>query len=341
MRTWTPRTPPAALTRRPVEDSPRWRAYLATVGYAPAELGPVLTGAGSRPPAPGLVEAAELRTAALERGAVEAGAPLDAAGQAAARAAAVRAYLEDHPPARALQVDVRPVPLLSPEALGARLIPVGWADEAQVLEDLVTGSRWWTVGEAGALAGLAVVAGALYRRVGVAAPAARLAVVAGERRAVHPEPRAWEAVAGQVVELQAAHLAAELPADAWTGWRAGLAGMRGRALPVPAPLAATMRLELGACLGRHAGRAAPTWGVEPAELGELRARFPWSTATPASLAPVADRLAAVTDAQVRQAVALGQLEDGAAERLAAVLIGRRDAVARAVRVPAGGARPGR
>jgi hypothetical protein len=283
------------------------------------------------------VESAELRTAALERAAVEAGAELDAAGRATARAAAVRLYLEAHPPARALRVDVRPVPLLSADALGDRLIPIGWAGEAQVHEDLVTGGQWWTCGEVGELAGLAVVAGALYRRLGVAAPAARLAVVGGTRRAVHPAPNAWEPMAGAVAELHAATVGAELPADAWIGWRGGLAGMRGRALPVQPPLAATLRLDLGACLGRTAGKASTTWGVAAGELATLRARAPWSSATPAGLEPMARRLAVVTDAQIRGLVSFGQLEAATADRLAAELIGRRDAVARAT----GGARSGR
>lgn len=334
MRDWTPRTPPRDLVARPVEDAPRWRAFLGSLGYLAGELGPALTGQGARPPAPGLVEAAELRVAELERGAVEAGAPLDADGVAAARAAAVVGYLEDHPPARARTADARHVELLDPAALGRRLVPQpGGPAGVQLLEDLVTGRRWWTVGRPGAAAGLSVVAGVLYRAVGVAAPAARLAQLGDELRAVCPELVGWAAARGAPLDLHRARLAAERPADAWLGWSAGVAGVRLRARELPAGMAQTLRWDLGAALGQ--GRAAPTWGIELAQVRAALAEEPAATAR--AMVAAAEAVAAIPDDRIRAAVALGRLEERAAAGLAATLIGRRDLVAAEVRRRVSGA----
>jgi len=341
-RTWTPRTPPPRLVRQAVQDAPRWRAYLVGQGYTPGELPGVLEGRQAEAPAPGLVAAAEARVAELELQARQAGAPLELDQVAEARAGAVRVYLEVHPPRRVLELDPRPVAALDRQAFGARLVPVeAGPGSVQVLEDLVTGRRWWTVGETGARAGLAVIAGALFRLVGVGAPAARLVELEGERLAVHPAPVAWEPFAGQVLELQAAAVRAELPADAWVAYRGGLPGLRGRPVALPAGMFTTLRLALGSTLGRAGGRAAPTWGVEIPELQELRASRPWAGARPQELAASAERVAAVTESEVRQAVALGELEAPEAAKLSATLLGRRDLVAHAVLDLITGARRGR
>jgi len=329
MNPWSPRTPPAKLAARPVKDAPAWRAYLVGQGYTPAELPQVLRGRDGTGGHPGLVAAAELRVAQLEREAGDRGDELtrDEVGQG--RAGAVRAFLSDHPPVRVSRMDYRPEPYLDAQAFGRRLVPVGAGPgRAQVLEDLVTARRWWTVGELGELAGLPVVAGALYRLVGVAAPAARLVELEEGRRAVHPQPEAWEPVNAQRLELHRPTFAGELPADAWLGWAGRTAQLRARVHAMPAGMAATLRLGLDYTLGRAGSRKAPTWGVDAPGLAELLAVKPWAGAEPRAMIPLAERLARVTDGQIVRAVALGQLEAG--DRLAATLIARRDLVARDV-----------
>ena len=326
---WTPRTPPDKLVRRLVADTPAWRAYLVGLGYAPAELPSVLHGQATPPASRGLIEAAEVRVAELERTAAERGQDLDPDEVAQARAGAVRSYLGAYPPARSYLLDRRPEPFLASQAFGRRLVPVGAAPgRGQVLEDMITARRWWTVGEPGDLAGLPVVAGALYRLVGVAAPAARLAQLEDGRRAVHPQPEAWEPLDARRLELHRSTLSGELPADAWLGWAGGTAQLRARLHAMPAGMAATLRLGLDYTLGRAGSRPAPRWGVDAPDLAELLAVKPWAGLEPRAMIPLAERLARVTDAQVRRAVALGQLEDGG--RLTATLIARRDKVARDV-----------
>lgn len=329
-QTWTPNSPPDRLTRSPVGDSPRWRGYLVAQGYGPQEIPATLDG---------LAEAAELRVAAVERSAVESGGELDADGQATARAGAVRAWLQAHPPARVLELDPRPPAALDAEAFGGRLVPLEAGPGAvQVLGDLITGRRWWTVGETGPRASLPVVAGALYRLVGVAAPAARLVVLGGQLQAVHPEPQAWEPLTGATLTRWLPTLVQELPADAWLAWAGGASGIRGRVHAMPGGLAGTMRLALGDTLGRRRGRKAPTWGVDAPELEGLVSSRPWISARDLGpMGPMGRRLARVTDTAIRQAVALGRLEAPEAGALAATLMGRRDVVAGKVKALIGGA----
>lgn len=339
MNPWTPRPPAAGMTRRVVKDSPGWRAYLSSQGYSPAEIPGVLLGREAPPSSSGMVDAVELRVAALERSAIQEGRELDQDEVAKVRAGAVVLYLGDHLPIRVTRMDHRPEGFLPPAAFGNRLAPVGpGPGSAQILEDLATGNRWWTTGERGNLAGLAVVAAALYQVVGVAAPAARLVELDGERLAVHPEPRAWSSMA-RVLELHRATLSRELPADAWLGYRGGLAGLRGREHGMPASMASTMRLALGSTLGRAGGRKAPTWGVEVPELWELLATAPWKGTAPRSMLPMAELVAGVSERRIRQVVNAAQLEAGEAAALIATLLGRRDQVARAVLTLAGGAPP--
>lgn len=323
--TWSPGTPPPRLLRKPVSTrSPRWKAWLTGQGYSPGELPGILGGADG---APGLASAVEDRVAELEGAAGGRGQDLDPGQVAEARAGAVRVYLSAHPPIKVGGLDHRPPAFLAPAELGQRLTPLAAGPGGrQVLGDLMTGERWWTTGKAGGQARAAVSAGVLYRLVGVAAPAARLANLPGGETAVHPEPREWYTLDRALWPTWKETVAAQLPADAWLGWRAGRKGIRGRSI-AGGQGPGVLRLDIGATLGwTPGGQRVSQWGLSvPSVSGGLQV-IAETDVDRQVLAPMAQTLAGVTDRQIGEGLIAAGLDRQAAAVLRAVLIGRRDLV---------------
>lgn len=330
--TWTPGSPPAGLhPTPPAPSSTAWRSYLSREGYTAAEAFQVLGELGPR-----LAE----RLDAVARARLATGDELDPSEARSTWTGAVVALLAERPPALIAALDHRPPLYLSAQGLGARLADHGDAPElgARLLVDRLTGARWWGRSFTDPdQAGTTVVVAQLYQVLGVAVPRVRLAELGGATWAVHPEPRAWDELGPELVGLWGRQLAAELPADAWLGNTGGPGAMRARQVEIPGT-AGTLRLDLSACLNfRGPGRRDPTWAAD--DLAELRGAlaapprsalgkvYQVAKASPELLAPMVQRVAAVTEAEIVAAVTAGSLGDRARAGLVASLIGRRELVA--------------
>lgn len=329
---WTPGSPPVALRAvAPAPDSMAWRGYLEREGYTPAEAAQVLADLGTR-----LAE----RLDAVARGRLASGDEMEPAEAAVTWSGAVIMLLEASPPALIATLDQRPPLYLSAQGLGARLGNHGAAPElgAALLVDRVTGARWWGRSYSDAdQAGTTVVAAQLYQLLGVAVPRVRLAQVEGDTWAVHPEPRAWDELDADLVARWGRQLAGDLPADAWIGNTGGPAAMRARQVEIPG-MALTLRLDLAACLTfRGPGRRDASWTAD--DLAELRQAldapsrstlgkvYQTAKASPQLLAPMVEKIATLTEAEIVGAVSAGRLSDRARAGLVAALIGRRELVA--------------
>lgn len=301
---------PNKLAVRPLVDGPPLRAYLAGQGYAPAELQGLLHGTTGAPRSVGLLEAVELRVAALEQLAGGLG------DVPQLRRVAIAGYLSAHPPGRVATATDAPPATLTPEQLGARLVRLA----GRRYRDPVTGSTWAQVGEAGDGAPYAVAAATLLAAVGVEVPAVLLAVRDGEAYAVHRDLVGWDPVADPLRPATAARWAQDTAADAWVGWTLGLSGVRERRIAMPSGFAVTVRVAFDGALGR-AGTT-PTWGPE------LSAQVRTHRPTEVQLRAGARRLEALRSARVLEVLEAARVPD--AQAVAAVLDERRRAILGAI-----------
>lgn len=335
---WLPSPPPPGTLGQAIP-SPAWRRYLALEGYTETEAGQVL---------PGLAEAVRQALEDARAHALEDGAELEARGEFRAVAGAARAYLTAHQPLLVQELPHGPPSSLGPAAMGRRLqvLEAVASDGTRLAIDRVTGARWTVrLVPTADQAGMAVAAGALYRLVGVAAPAARLVELEGRRQVAWPELLAWFPWRGDLVARHARAAALELPADAWISNSRLPDGVRARMFAIP-DTAALVRWDLTGCLAyRAAGR--PDGAFTPGEVSELGAAlelpaYQVAKASPELLGPMAARVAAVTEDQVRAALELGGLEPARLAVLSAALLARRSLIAlrvlELIRAPRGGAR---
>lgn len=344
---WQPARPPAKLTRRRA-GSRAWAAWLMGQGYAEAErkaLAPLLVAHiddrldaarpyllevnpllkeldGEEPPIRfasnrigrrlTALEIERLREAEVDLSVLPRGDLTVDERQAAATGAAVQ-FLCENPPAMLEALERGPVPTLSPAAFGARLggstedADGGW----QAREDVVTGQTWWVRAVPGAQAGEFVIAAAIYRLLGLDAPEARLATVAGKRVVAMARPTAWLPFNA---ERDAAEVNAAAAADRYLGFDPKPNRLRSRRWRLDDP--AVLRLDLFGVMRWASVAKRKDFGAADRWVGQLRTVD----------RPMQDRIAAITDAQLRQAVSFGALEPEDTGEVLGALIGRREAL---------------
>lgn len=343
-RTWTPDPLPDQLARSSTAPpAGGWSTWLRAQGYSDDELRDLVKPAPGDP-GKGLGHQVLLEVGAARARADDLGLGFTPDDAAAARGAAVRAYLEARPPELIEALDPRPVVALSPQALGKRLRLEGLAPDlrAELWRDRLTARPWWVVHLADEVQrAQVVIAGVLYRQVGVAALEWREAHLRLEDNdsLAAPAPSSWATL--PALELGARYgddLARELAADAWLGNQRVLEGTRARELAIPGT-ANLLRLDLAGCLQFKAEgtRSAPrdfTAGAPgdleralQAKAGPRAALYATAQARPDLVRRGLERVAAVTDEQVADAVRPGGLGPALEADLVRRLIIRRDALA--------------
>jgi hypothetical protein len=220
--------------------------------------------------------------------------------------------------------------------MGRRLeavTPASLEDGGRAYVDQVTGERWTVrTFPTADQAGMTVAAAALYRLVGVAAPAVRLVELEGRPAVAWPRLAAWFPLHLVPADVST-DLVQELPADVWIGNSRIPDGIKARRYQLPGS-ALLVRWDLSGCLAYRAhGR--PDGAFTPGDVSELGQvleleDYARGVSSPELLAPMAERLAAVTEDQARRALELGGLAPERVAVLAPALLARRSLVALAV-----------